>query len=378
MIIEISRSVLHAIALTNILFAVIFWALALLCLRVFFEVLARTFFSKNIPVPFAYIPSQIPHPNPPGSAVPFEIPLVEATDVQIHRFMHFRQHGKAWSKEDGLGIVAMTAAAYKGELYEERLSKWIDDHFRKRLPKLRYPYVAPHWNSWSSFWAETGPQVRRMCIASMVLIVEHLMTGLVLPALYLYSGEVVYFEMSMYGEIGYQIVSIALIIASYVLKRDVTIEQMHSAVWPLLLIHHVSTVFLCALGLGLGDLCPRKEVCGFLFSLLGLTSTLHYVGQILDFSPCSQANAPYVRLTNHLIALVSMVWFRCIYWFKIAYFAIDRAAEIGGYATAIPVGLVLLLFTAFNADFIKFHVKATIGCWKKTIIPEEKLTTKEK
>jgi len=39
--------------------------------------------------------------------------------------------------------------------------------------------------------------------------------------------------------------------------------------------------------------------------------------------------------------------------------------------TTIAVTSALLLFSLFNIDFIKYHVKATQGCWLK--IQKEKI-----
>ena len=50
---------------------------------------------------------------------------------------------------------------------------------------------------------------------------------------------------------------------------------------------------------------------------------------------------------------------------KILYDSISIALDNHGTGIAAIVGLVLLLFTLFNVDFIKFHLKATKGCWMK-------------
>jgi hypothetical protein len=42
-----------------------------------------------------------------------------------------------------------------------------------------------------------------------------------------------------------------------------------------------------------------------------------------------------------------------------------------GVGAAVIVTLILLLFTVFNVDFVKFHVKATKACWIK--IRDEKI-----
>jgi hypothetical protein len=119
---------------------------------------ARVFWSHPIPIDRACIPSKLPHPNPPGSALPFDVPLLTATNEQIGAFVAFRgcdggddhrkHHGKEWEGEGTmkrLQRIANAAAEYKGALYQERTMEWIDDHFRLRRTDLKYPYVGAHW-----------------------------------------------------------------------------------------------------------------------------------------------------------------------------------------------------------------------------------------
>lgn len=218
-------------------------------------------------------------------------------------------------------------------------------------------------NGWSSFWIETGPHIRQMFVASMTILVEHMAHGYVLPILYLRTQNPIYYNMALYGEIAFLIYTSFLIGASNQLKRDVTIEQMHPAVWPLLLTHHLSALLLCTgcLMLG-GDRIPKDLVCYVLLALLGFTSSLHYVGQILDFSPLSQANAPYTRLGNHFFCLASQLFFRGVYWVKLLYLVMTHTLDAHGAGISMTVMLVMLLFTAFNIDFVKYHIKATRGC----------------
>ncbi len=133
---------------SKVVLMLITWACLLAFVKKIWQAVARRFWSYPVPISSASIPSKLPHPNPQGSAVPFDIPLMQATDDQIGAFMKFR--GKTWLDEKvhrdvSLGQVAQAAAEYKGFLYEERTMKWIDYHFRLRLPKLKYPYVDRHW-----------------------------------------------------------------------------------------------------------------------------------------------------------------------------------------------------------------------------------------
>jgi len=350
-----------------ILLSFAFWSVVTPLLKHLFQLVLSACCSRPISPTAAWIPSQLPHPNPPGSAVLFDIALTSATDQQIIAFMKYR--GRKWDRNEdgaiGLRAVVAEAAAYKGELYEERTMKWIDDHFRLKLPSLAYPYVAPHWNGWSSFWLETGPCIRSMFVASLFLTFEHVLGGIVLPALYLATENPVYFDITMYSEIGMQVVLSVAIAISYIIGEDRTVEQMHRAVWPLLLIHHVCTIGFCILCLRLGDDCPREEVSYILFAMLGFTSSLHYISQMLDFSPFSQSNAPRIRIVNHALCLAAQLWFRGVFYFKIVHdYCWKLHAARGPYVASVSI-LVSLLFTAFNFDFIKFHVKATKGCWRK-------------
>jgi hypothetical protein len=187
-----------------------------------------------------------------------------------------------------------------------------------------------------------------------------------------------YYFAALYGELAYMTYASSLILASYVLGRDVSIEQMHVAVWPLLLVHHLATIALIAGcifvegldgggggGGGGGGEPPRDLVCEVLLAMLGFTSTLHYLGQILDFSPLAQANAPYTRLCNHVFCLISQILFRGICWPMICYLSVVHCLSLLGVSAAAIVALMLLMFTLFNIDFVKFHVKATKACWMK-------------
>jgi hypothetical protein len=127
-------------------------AVVWICILVIVERISRTiatiFWCHPIPLEKASIPSQLPHPNPPGSAIPFDIPLLQATDSQIQAFMDFRGLSGRYQfreKTAALQQVANSAAEYKAWLYQVRTMQWIDDHFRLRKPKLNYPYVGAHW-----------------------------------------------------------------------------------------------------------------------------------------------------------------------------------------------------------------------------------------
>jgi len=350
----------------KLVFMLILWACLLVFIKWACEIVARMFWSYPIPINSASIPSKFPHPNPPGSAVPFDIQLSQASEEQLEAFLKFRGYDTAQYRESVSlhQVVANAAAEYKGFLYEERAMKWIDDHFRLGI-KTPYPYVGSHWNGWSSFWIETGGHIQNMFISSVVVIVEHCINGLILPVCYLLTHEDLYFNICLYSEVGYMIYATTLIILSYIYNKDVTIEQMHKSVWPLLLLHHALSMVLCIGCIYFIQTIPKRLVCWILLALLGFTSSLHYVGQILDFSPLSQANTPNVRMLAHILTLISQLWFRGLYWIKIVYMIVMHCIDAHGMHIGLTTLIIFLLFTAFNIDFIKFHFKATKGCWLK-------------
>lgn len=96
--------------------------------------MASALWSQPIPIHSAFIPSKLPHPNPPGGAIPFDLPLLEASESDVEKFMFFmftenqgcvdvqltnndNPKDKKWTLQD----VANYAAAYKGQLVREFL-----------------------------------------------------------------------------------------------------------------------------------------------------------------------------------------------------------------------------------------------------------------
>ena len=204
-----------------------------------------------------------------------------------------------------------------------------------------------------------------MFVSSVVVMFEHCINGLVLPLCYLVTHNDVYLNVCLYSETGFLIYATIWIILSYVYDKDVTVEQMHRSVWALLLVHHILSLVLCIGCIYFIDNAPKDPICWVLLALLGLTSSLHYVSQILDFSPYAQANKPLVRFSAHIVNLSFQIFFRIVYWLKIVYMVVKHCLEESGLEIAVIVFMILLLFTAFNVDFVKFHYKATLGCYLK-------------
>lgn len=64
------------------------------------------------------------------------------------------------------------------------------------------------------------------------------------------------------------------------------------------------------------------------------------------------------------VIAISMVWFRTLHWWYIFYQA-SVAAWVYSWPVQIFFVLAMLLFTAFNFDFVNFHVKVTKALWTR-------------
>ena len=202
-----------------------------------------------------------------------------------------------------------------------------------------------------------------MFTATVAIIVEHVVNGFILPMFYLFTLTHVYYNLALYGEVAFMMYATILLAASYVLGRDYSLEQMDKAVWHLLLLHHIASLMLCvACILVCGETTPKDLVCYVLLALLGLTSSLHYVGIIMDLGPLSLVDSPRIRMGHHIICMLSQICFRGPFWLKVVYLIYLFIIDVHG-AGVILVAVVsaFLLLTAFNADFVKYHIKATMG-----------------
>jgi len=175
-------------------FSIEYAILATLAWGIIFPLLVLLFrksaeiFASSMPPQQARLPSALPHPNPAGAAVEFPVLLTEATSEHVKRFMEFRGV-KSWDIAQGLRSVALEAAAYKGELFDDKLRKWEHEHFQLRRPSLKFPFPSKCWNGWSGCWSEAGAYRRAVSVGNLALGVEHVINGLFMPIMYLQTGD---------------------------------------------------------------------------------------------------------------------------------------------------------------------------------------------
>ena len=347
------------LALFVCLIAAISFVLLVALIRKTAETLCTT-----MPANKAFLPSTLPHPNPPGAAIPFEVKLTEATPEQVAAFMAFRRD-EEWHPADGLGPVALEAARYKGELYDAKSLQWEHEHFTLKKKGLLFPFPAPHWNGWAGFWAEVGPYRQRFFLGNCALGLEHVLCGLVMPLLYLWTGDDWYFAMMQYGDLGANVYSNYLIVTSYLTGKNYLLEQYSKSIWHLVATHHVCAIVLCFIGLYYGEQTPHDLGCLLIISLLGTTGALHLFAVAIDQTPWSIEDAPGVRVAYQLATFLSMLFFRALYWVVLAAQITQHTYAMGGLPVCGLTVLALLLFTGFNVEFLSFHWKALKASWKR-------------
>ena len=373
-----------------------FWSLAFPALYYAYQWFLDTF-CVALPLECVRIPKELPHPDPPGESLDFPVRLLSATTAELEAFMKFRgrcdelkglRGGE--SQERALRRVAEEAAKYKGELVDVKHCNWDYDHFELRKKGLAFPVgnespprstaVAPrdslcaaafgqvlsvHWNGWRGWWAEIGPRRKRMIVGHLVLATEHFVFGFIIPCWYLYGeqmglpygGDSRRFVLALVGDMGANVVDSVSTAASYFVGSNVSLLQLTRPIWPLELAHHISAIGMCYVGLLLGDEYkrPMDLGCLLLISLLGTTGCFHLLVVPLTYSPVN--DQPRVGFVVQTIVVASMLWFRVVYWVVLCQQLVAEVVSEGGMLVGGGCVAALLLFTLFNIDFVKYHLK---------------------
>ena len=148
----------------------------------------------------------------------------------------------------------------------------------------------------------------------------------------------------------------------YITGVNRSILGMNKAVWPLVLMHHIGAVGMAVTGLSMGDDCPRNLGMRLIFGLLGTTGLFHLMMNPLVDTPVFHDTKLFFCFQT--FTLSSMVWFRLIYWWKLCYEIMVVTWPLGMGTIALSV-TSLLIFTAFNFDFVKFHTKLWQAAYRR-------------
>ena len=92
-----------------------------------------------------------------------------------------------------------------------------------------------------------------------------------------------------------------------------------------------------------------------MISLLGTTGCFHLLVVPLTYSPVN--DQPRVGFVVQTIVVASMLWFRVVYWVVLCQQLVAEVVSEGGMLVGGGCVAALLLFTLFNIDFVKYHLK---------------------
>jgi len=344
--------------------SVLFWSVAFVVLLVIYKQ-GICALCTSMPASAAFIPAALPHVDPPGLSPEFEVPLLSATERQLTDFAIFRKVTVDKSNR-GAYLQALTheACKYKGELLDTKVMIWEKEHFIHRKKGLFFPVPSKHWYGWSGYWLEVGPYKRNQSVGNLVFCTQHFLCGFLLPINYIfgkqlglpYGGDEINFTLALYGDVGANLVASALCVLSYILGKNLTLEQYSKSLWHLCIMHHMAAAGLEAVGLLAGEQCDRELACMLLISLLGTTGALHL---FLTPAACTPLkDSLLLTLLLQAVTTGAMLWFRVLYWCVLAVRILTVSWATGQSAATITfISFALLLFTAFNNDFVKFHWK---------------------
>lgn len=312
-----------------------------------------------MPLEKAFMPAITPHPDPPGQTAEFTLAVEQASNTQVKEFLAFREVAEGVNPKE---TATEEACKYRGELFDKKIEQWEWEKFGERKAGLKFPIPMRHWNGWAGWWAVIGPRRRAMVTGHICVFIQHIVCGLVLPLNQLFGktfgmplgGSDLNFKLAMYGDIGANIVDLFTIAISGITGRNRCVMQLNRALWPLMIMHHVSAIGMEATAMALGSVCPPELACKLIISLLGTTGAAHNVVVPAIYTPFY--DSPTVMLGFQTAVFGSMCWYRGIYWLFLTYRCMATSYAYSG-GTCVATGCSMLLFTLFNQDFIAFHWK---------------------
>ena len=147
------------------------------------------------------LPSVLPWPDPPGNSTPFDVPVPEASEEQLAKFLAFRGVALPASDAARREAAAREAVSYMAELFDRKHNDWCYRHYALKEKGLSFPYRAPFMNAWD-FYGETSAHLRPVGNGQVIFALHHTVEGLLLPLLYFSSGDASFFYFALYADMG--------------------------------------------------------------------------------------------------------------------------------------------------------------------------------
>jgi len=317
------------------------------------------------------LPSQLPWPDPDGQSAPFDVPVLQADAGLVTRFLAFRGAPLPETDSARREAAAREAIVYMAELWETKLNGWCHKHYVLHQRRLVFPYRAPFMDGWG-FWSETSPLFRSVGCGQITFLCEHFLIGVLLPCLYIATGNESYFYFAMYADMGVETYDLLAIAWRRVTGADHTVSRYDRAVDKVLVPHHLFTAGFELLALMAGGAVSKPFILQFFVSG-------HLTGGLIYGAVCAH-QSPLLAWRRFIYCfqagvLASIYVCRILWWvpaaaasMRLAYlYAGEFPPYVGlkglGYAypllspAFLTTAVLCAFYTYFNADMTQYNTK---------------------
>jgi len=291
----------------------------------------RTLFTRFDPSKIQ-MPSQLPWPDNEGQSVPFDVPVLQADAGQVARFLAFRGAPLPETDSARREAAAREAIAYMAELWETKLDAWSHKHYGLGQRGMVFPYRAPFMDNWG-FWSETSAQFRSVGCGQITFACEHFLIGVLLPCLYVATGNESYFYFALYADMGVETYDLLAIAWRRVTGADHTVSRYDKATDKVLVPHHVFTVGFELVGLMAGAPVSKRF-------MLQIFVSAHLTGGLIYAAICAHQSP-------------ALAWRRFLYYFQAGVLSSIYVCRIFGW---LPIAVAVLRLAHVSAGEFPPHV----------------------
>ncbi|EOD05668.1 hypothetical protein EMIHUDRAFT_438975 [Emiliania huxleyi CCMP1516] len=322
------------------------------------------------------LPSQLPWPDPPGQSQPFDVPVMEASEEQVARFLAFRGVAPPASDAARRETAAREAMAYMQELWDAKHSGWCHKRYALNEKGLAFPYRAPFMNDWN-FVNEHSPSLATVGFGQVVFALEHFLVGTALPLLYLFRRDDSIFYFVMYADMAWETYDMLAMFYRRLSPTgaDYTISRYNKAIDNVMVPHHIFGVGFEMMALMAGPGISKAFMAQVLI-------TNHFSGGMMLLAMAVHQTPamswPKALLNFQRLVLGSLYATRIVWWgpmsvacLRLTYIYTgdfpDYIASLGlrglGYEYPLlspiflAVFVLLVFYTHFNLDLVQVNKK---------------------
>ena len=322
------------------------------------------------------LPSQLPWPDPPGQSQPFDVPVMEASEEQVARFLAFRGVVPPASDAARRETAAREAMAYMQELWDAKHSGWCHKRYALNEKGLAFPYRAPFMNDWN-FVNEHSPSLATVGFGQVVFALEHFVVGTALPLLYLFRRDDSIFYFVMYADMAWETYDMLAMFYRRLSPTgaDYTISRYNKAIDNVMVPHHIFGVGFEMMALMAGPGISKAFMAQVLI-------TNHFSGGMMLLAMAVHQTPamswPKALLNFQRLVLGSLYATRIVWWGPMSYACLRLAYIYTGdfpvyvtnlglrglgyeYPLLSPIFLavfvLLAFYTHFNLDLVQVNKK---------------------